>query len=103
MRRSMIFSMSAALAVIAFAGCESAPRDDDEVVLSEEEERIADVSTDAILDDLTPELLTLEERPVDVDVAVSRTFDMNWRMMYEDLGRVFLTDRPSRLSPMPIP
>lgn len=53
--------------------------------------------------DLSPELLTTTERPVDVfDVNMAVTNNQNWHMMWDDLGRVFYTDHPSRLSPLPI-
>jgi hypothetical protein len=56
-------------------------------------------STKAILSDLSPELQTTTERPVDVDRNVATTFDQNGRMFWDDLGRVWMTDRPSILSP----
>lgn len=59
-----------------------------------------DVSYSAITADLTPELQTLHERPVDVDRSVAVTHNHNLRLFWADLGRVFLTDNPSRLSPL---
>lgn len=55
-----------------------------------------------IMENLTPELQGLHERPVDVyrGLAISNSFHM--RMLSDDLGRVFYTDHPSRLSPFPI-
>ncbi|MBL8964566.1 MAG: hypothetical protein KF787_11135 [Phycisphaeraceae bacterium] len=47
----------------------------------------------------TPELDTLYQRPVDIDNAIALTFDENGRMINQDLGRFWLLDRPSRLSP----
>lgn len=47
----------------------------------------------------TPELDTLYQRPVDIDNAIALTFDENGRMFNQDLGRFWLLDRPSRLSP----
>ena len=51
----------------------------------------------------TPELDTLYQRPVDIANAYTIMDDENWRMFTQDLGRFFYTDRPSRLTPEPIP
>lgn len=51
----------------------------------------------------TPELETLYQREVDVANRLALTFDENLRMFKQDLGRAFYTDRPSRLSPEPVP
>lgn len=51
----------------------------------------------------TPELDTLAQREVDVDNALTVTFDENIRMFKQDLGRAFYTDRPSRLTRETIP
>lgn len=56
-----------------------------------------------VKDDATPNLDTLHQRPEDVDNALVTTFDENGRMFWEDLGRAFYTNRPSRLTPEPIP
>ncbi|HMN40527.1 MAG TPA: hypothetical protein PKE29_06740 [Phycisphaerales bacterium] len=56
---------------------------------------------DEVRSDPSPNLDTLHQRPVDVDNAMVVTFDENGRMFWEDLGRVWLTDRPSRLSREP--
>ncbi len=61
-----------------------------------------DVSYAAISGNLTPELAGLVERPIDVDRNLSATNNQNWRMFSDDWGRLFYTDHPSRLSPMPI-
>ncbi len=53
--------------------------------------------------ELTPELDTLYQRPVDVSNSLAIMHDTNWRMLNQDLGRVFYTDRPSRLTREPIP
>ncbi len=58
---------------------------------------------DDIRADLTPELDTLYERQADMDNQGALTFDENGRMFVEDLGRAFYTNRPSRLSPEPLP
>lgn len=61
-----------------------------------------DVSFDAIRDEPTPEMLTLSERPVDVDRHVGYTDDVNMRLFWEDIGRAWYADHPSRLSPSDI-
>ena len=60
------------------------------------------VSYASISGDLTPALRSTTERPVDVDRNMSATNDTNFRMMWDDLGRVWYTDHPSRLTPLPI-
>ncbi|MCA3003821.1 MAG: hypothetical protein LW650_11435 [Planctomycetaceae bacterium] len=50
----------------------------------------------------TPELVTLHQRQDDVDNALTTTFDTNLRALPQDLGRMWLLDRPSRLTPDPI-
>lgn len=50
----------------------------------------------------SPELDTLHQRPIDISNRMAITTDENLRMLNEDLGRVFLLERQSRLSPMPI-
>ena len=52
--------------------------------------------------DLTPELETLHERKVDQDNNGAITFDEDGRMFWEDMGRFWMTDRPSRLTKEPI-
>lgn len=76
-----------ALGGLTLVGCSSAPED---------------TSHGAITSNLTPELLTLNQRPVDYGDTMSVTFNSNWRAMWDDLARGMLIDRPSRLSPMPI-
>ncbi len=64
---------------------------------------IHDVDPDSINRNLTPELQTLNERPVDVDRHIWYTQNVNGRLFWEDLGRAFYYDHPSRLSPVDIP
>jgi hypothetical protein len=58
-----------------------------------------DVSFNTIKGDLTPEMMTLVERPVDVDRNIAVNWNQNLRNAWMDLGRVFYWDSPSRLSP----
>ncbi len=51
----------------------------------------------------TPELYTLYQRSIDVDNALTIMQNSNVRMYNQDFGRVFYTDRPSRLTPEPVP
>lgn len=53
--------------------------------------------------DPSPEVDTLTERPDDMLNTIAITNDTNLRMLNEDLGRFWLFERPSRLSPLPIP
>ncbi len=52
---------------------------------------------------LTPDLATLDKRPIDVDRDTGLTFNENRRMLTEDFLRAGLYDRPSRLSAYPVP
>ena len=61
------------------------------------------VSFRHINNNLTPELMTLNERPVDVARAMGYTSNVSWRMFWEDLGRTFYTDHPPRLNPVEVP
>ena len=79
-------ALAATLTALA-AGCQSDP---------------TAVSFDSIRGDLTPELRGLRTRPLDVKRNLAVTNNMNVRMFWDDLGRVFYTDHPSRLSPYPI-
>ncbi len=60
------------------------------------------VSYGAITHNLTPELRGMQERPIDISRNMRVAQNQNWRMLSDDLGRVFYTDHPSRLSPYPI-
>lgn len=51
----------------------------------------------------TPELMTLYQRQVDVDNSLAVMSNENWRMFVQDMGRAWYTDRPSRLTPEPVP
>jgi hypothetical protein len=53
--------------------------------------------------DASPNMDTLYQRPEDVDNAIALTFDENSRMFWQDLGRAFYWDRPSRLTREPVP
>lgn len=74
-----------ATAALALCGCETPSR------------------YEAIKSDLTPNLETLYERPQDIDNALVLAADENGRMFWQDLGRAFYVDRPSRLTREPVP
>lgn len=83
--RAATFSTLTAMAlVVTMVGCETS--------------RYEQVKADP-----TPNLDTLYQRPEDIDNSVTTTFDENGRMFWQDLGRAFYWDRPSRLTREPIP
>ncbi|MFG0325782.1 MAG: hypothetical protein ACF8SC_00740 [Phycisphaerales bacterium JB037] len=51
----------------------------------------------------SPETHTLYERPADVQNTLAIMRNENWRMFYQDLGRALYTNRPSMLTPEPLP
>jgi len=59
-------------------------------------------SLGSITNDMTPELMTLNQRPADVQRHMAYTNNVNSRMFWEDLGRTWYTDHPSRLNPIEI-
>ena len=56
-----------------------------------------------VRNNLTPEMKTLYQRPDDVKNDLAIYFNESERMFWQDLGRAWYTDRPSRLTPEPIP
>ncbi|MHC4948695.1 MAG: hypothetical protein ACYTG1_10590 [Planctomycetota bacterium] len=60
------------------------------------------VSVKYINNNLTPNLVGSAETYEDQARAVSVTNNMNARLFWDDMGRTFYTDHPSRLSPLPI-
>ena len=85
---SLTFAVCALTATTALVGCSTASSDD--------------VSLGAVTSNMTPELRTLNQRPVDVKRHMAYTKNVNSRMFWEDLGRFFYTDHPSRLNPIEI-
>lgn len=57
----------------------------------------------AVRDDPTPNVDTLYQRSEDIDNKMVVTFDENGRSFWEDMGRVWLTDHPSKLTREPHP
>ncbi len=62
----------------------------------------SDVSFNAIKGDLTPHIVGLTERDVDIERNMAVVGNQNLRMFWGDVGRIWLFDRPSRLSPYDI-
>lgn len=40
--------------------------------------------------------------PDQIDNGIAHTTDTNWRLFWDDMGRFWLLDRPSHLTPYPI-
>lgn len=57
---------------------------------------------DATRLNMTPDVATHTRSRDQVDNQVFYSFDHNIRSLQEDVGRLLLTDRPSRLSPLPV-
>jgi len=57
------------------------------------------VSIETIMRHPTPELMNMAERPIDVERNMAVVGNQDLRNMWNDLGRVFLFDQPSNLSP----
>ena len=55
--------------------------------------------TEVVMRNPTPELMGMSERSIDVDRNMAVVGNQNLRLMWGDLGRVFLFDQPSQLSP----
>lgn len=79
--------LSASLLALGLAGCSSDPNATD---------------LKSITGNLTPELMTTSERPDDVSVNWAMNANQDLRSAWSDLGRFWLTDQPSSLSPYPI-
>ena len=60
------------------------------------------VTQKEITGDLTPELRGTSLRPAEAHNAFALTSNQNLRMLSDDLGELFYTNTPSRLSPYPI-
>ena len=60
------------------------------------------VSYSSIVNNPSPELRGLTERPVDNYTAYKLTHATNLRMLSDDIMRVFYLDKPSYLTPAPM-
>jgi predicted small lipoprotein YifL len=63
---------------------------------------IYDVNFNAIKNNATPELAGMTERDMDVDRNMLVNANQTTRMFWSDLGRVWLADEPSPLTPYPV-
>ena len=88
--KPVIAVSSVALTCLLGTGCSSS---------SDYSEKLAS----EVRSDPTPSLDTLSQRRTDMDNAIAVTEDENWRMFNQDLGRFWLLDRPSLLTPEPLP
>lgn len=61
-----------------------------------------EVTMGSVSSNLTPELMTLNQRPSDVHSALAYQADVNGRLFWEDLGRTWYVDHPSRLNPVEV-
>jgi hypothetical protein len=55
-----------------------------------------------IIGDLSPEMQATAQRPDDVNTNFAYMTNTDMRGFWDDLGRVFYTDHPTKLSPYPI-
>ncbi|MEO0513561.1 MAG: hypothetical protein AAF108_11830 [Planctomycetota bacterium] len=94
--RASLFSGLAASVILAttLTGCGSSEKQE-KVVTSEDIFR-------EVMKDPTPQLATLAEREVDLDIATRLARNINGRMLREEFRRLGLVDRPSHLSREPI-
>lgn len=111
MRR--FFSLMAVCGLaVSMIGCESdKPMTEEEelaAILAEEEtpeefQIYSDATLDAVLGDLTPELRSLTDRPVDMEVSTNVRWNNDWRQWWGDWQRTLMFDRNSRLNKRPVP
>lgn len=57
---------------------------------------------DEIAYNTSPELASYEKNEREIRLQMAETANVNARGVREDLGKLFLTDRPSRLAPYPL-
>jgi hypothetical protein len=88
MLRTSAVATTISLSLLALAGCKTS------------DPQATDLKS--LTSNLTPELENTAERPVDVDVNWALNANQDLRSANNDLGRFWLTDQPSRLSPFPI-
>lgn len=102
MKNRLYVALSVGFVACLLAGCETSEEERRAALLGPEVTD-ADVTDEAILDDLTPELFTLTERDIDAEANTARQFNNDWRQFWEDWGKVLLLDQPVRLNHRPIP
>jgi len=82
----LVAGLIAGTAICLAAGC--APKAD-----------LDDVSYRAISRNITPEVMGMTERPIDIDRNIRMSWNQDLRAMWGDLGRMWMTEGPSGLSP----
>ncbi len=106
MKRRHIGILVLTSAALILTGCEAdKPETEDEMAMRLQAEMASteDVSVDAIFDNLTPELMGMSSRTIDSERIMAVNSNINWRMFWDDWGRALYLDRPSRLTPQPVP
>jgi hypothetical protein len=92
MRRTRtLIGLLGVAAAIGLVGCSSTPNTQSQY----DAERVRRAPT--------PELVTLYQTEDDVKNVIAVMKNDNWKMLKQDAGRVFYTDRPSRLTREPVP
>jgi len=64
---------------------------------------LATIMTGCAVTDPSPSVTTLGRSDAEMAKTYTISSDTNWRALINDLERAFYTDRPSRLTPNPIP
>lgn len=81
----------------ALAGCATNPNSN--VNNSEDWQN---VNYHAIKSNLTPEMMGISEREIDINRNMAVVGNQNLRMIWSDLGRAWFFEKPSKLSPYDI-
>lgn len=68
-----------------------------------DEPEVVGVTAEEVRSDMSPELDTVAENWEEAKNRMARTTDTTTRQAWEDLGRFWLLDRPSRMTRYPIP
>jgi len=105
-RKTGILLLTSAAVIAMLSACDSNNQETEEEMalrLQAEMESTEDVSTDSIFANLTPELMGVTSRTIDSQRVIAENFNLNIRAFWDDWGRAMLLDRPSRLTPYPIP
>ena len=83
---SRALGVASVASLLALGGC-----------ASDSEQQLADIRSNP-----TPELQTLTERPGDIKNQLTIDFNTEARSLSRDIGILFMTESPSRLSPYPV-
>ena len=88
MKKHVLTALAASgFVAVALTGCATDP---------------TDVSLHDVTWNMSPDVMTLNQRKEDVYGHMAYTNDVNGRMFWEDFGRAWYTDHPSRLYPIEI-